>query len=105
MKPSTTTAQSPQQAKKRPLHPRLVLLIAILLPGVGQVVNGVPLRGLLMLFFTLTLAVVCYHLTTPQHSILGRFAGGWFVYSISVLDAYKWARYRWEYFKAQNPRQ
>ena len=37
---------------------------------------------------------VSYHLTTPDHSLLGRYAGGWFVYAMSLLDAYKWARVR-----------
>lgn len=34
----------------RPVHPYLVLLVAILLPGVGQVLNHAPIRGLMMVF-------------------------------------------------------
>ena len=84
---------------KPPLNPYVVLAVAILLPGVGQVLNDTPKRGLTMLLFMLALAWICYHLTTPEHSFLGRYAGGWFVYAMSILDAYKWARYRYEYYK------
>lgn len=80
------------------LHPYKVILIAALLPGVGQVFNNMPVRGITMLFFTIILGWVSYYTTTPEHSYLGRYAGGLFIYSISILDAYRWARYRWEHF-------
>ncbi|MGH3345268.1 MAG: hypothetical protein ACRDPK_20855 [Carbonactinosporaceae bacterium] len=76
-------------------HPLLVLAVAAVLPGVGQVVNRTPLRGLVFVFYILLLGTVTYHLTTPGHSFLGRYAGGLLVYAISVLDAYKWAAHRW----------
>jgi len=53
-------------------------------------------------FFTLLLGWITYHLTTPENSFLARYAGGLFVYSLSVLDAYKWARVRWEVIKFHN---
>ncbi|GAB4261627.1 MAG: hypothetical protein Kow0092_11300 [Deferrisomatales bacterium] len=84
---------------RRPPHPYWVLTAALVLPGAGQVMNRMPTRGLTMLFFMISLAWVTYHLTTPQHSFAGRHAGGLFVYAMSILDAYKWARYRWEYFR------
>lgn len=80
----------------RPWHPRLVLLVAVILPGVGQVLNQNPMRGLTMLFFMLVLGVVSYQLASPDVSVIGQFAGGLFVYAISVMDAYQWARVRWE---------
>jgi len=79
----------------RPLHPILVLVVAILLPGMGQVLNGMLVRAWIMIFFTLSLGVVTYHLTTPAHSFIGRHAGGFFIYAIMVMDAYLWARYRY----------
>lgn len=85
-------------AAKPPLHPYWVLLIAILLPGVGQVVNNTPARGMMMVFFMLSLGWITWHLTTADHSLVGRYAGGLFIYAISVMDAYRWARYRWEFF-------
>lgn len=89
----------PRQPAKRPPNPYLVLLASIALPGVGQVLNGQPRRGLTMLFFMISLAWVTYNLTTEHHSFMGRHAGGLFVYAMSILDAYKWARYRWEYYR------
>jgi len=52
-----------------------------------------------MLFFIIMMGMVSFYTTTPEHSVLGRFAGGIFIYAISIMDAYRWARYRWEYFK------
>lgn len=91
---TTSTIRSSKQPADAPRSPYLVMFVAILLPGMGQVMNRTPGRGLLMLFFMLCLGVVSYQLTTPEHSMLGRFAGGLFIYSISVMDAYKWARVR-----------
>lgn len=82
------------KARRRPLHPLLVLAVAVLLPGMGQVLNGMLLRAWVMLFFALSLGVVTYRLTTPEHSFVGRHAGGFFIYAIMVMDAYLWARYR-----------
>ena len=82
-----------------PLNPWLVLGIAMALPGMGQVVNGTPVRGLMMLFFMLLLGLFTFLTTTPEHSFLGRYAGGLFVYAIALMDAYRWARYRHELFR------
>lgn len=104
--PRPADAPAGRPAAKPPLHPYWVLLIAILLPGVGQVVNNTPARGMMMVFFILTLGWITWHLTTPDHSPVGRYAGALFVYAISVMDAYRWARYRWEFFHrgAADPR-
>lgn len=83
----------------RPLHPHLVLLVAILLPGVGQVLNNTPLRGIMMLFFMFMLGVITFNLAAPEISLVGKYAGGIFIYALSVVDAYQWARYRWEITK------
>ena len=83
---------------KPPLHPLWVLLIAILLPGVGQVVNNTPKRGLMFLFFIMSLGWVTLHLAPPDASFVGRYAGGFFIYAISIADAYRWARHRWVFF-------
>ncbi len=75
-----------------PIPPYQVLGLALLLPGVGHVVQGQPQRGLMFLFFTVLLGWVSLHLTGAEHSVIGRYAGGIFVYGVSVLDAYKLAR-------------
>lgn len=95
--PLTDTGLMP----KPPLHPRLVLIAAVLLPCFGQVLNGTAARAVVMAFFMLSLGVVSWHLTTPAHSFVGRHAGGIFIYAIAVLDAYKWASYRWARFYAK----
>ena len=81
---------------RSPLHPLVVLAVAVVLPGVGQVLNGSPSRGLMMLFFMLMLGVITYNLAGPGISIVGKFAGGIFMYAVSVMDAYFCARYRAE---------
>jgi hypothetical protein len=84
---------------KPPLHPLWVLLIAVLLPGVGQVINNTPKRGLMFVFFIMSLGWVTLHLAPPDASFVGRYAGGFFIYAISIADAYRWARHRWEFFR------
>jgi hypothetical protein len=84
---------------KPPLQPYLVLLVAIVLPGVGQVLNNAVARALLMLSFMMVLGYFTYHLADPHVSMIGKYSGGIFVYAISVMDAYYWAKYRVEVFK------
>jgi len=83
----------------RPINPRLVLLLAILLPGAGHVAIGQTLRGLCFVLFAILLMVVTYVTTTPDQSFIGRHAGGLFVWALSITDAYKLARIRWEAFR------
>lgn len=78
----------------KPLDPRWVLLIAILLPGVGQVLNNAPKRGFVMVCFMIILGLITFNLAQPNISMLGKLSGGVFIYAISVLDAYYWAKYR-----------
>jgi hypothetical protein len=75
-------------------HPLLVLASAVVLPGSGQVINRTPVRGLVFVFYMLLLGIVTFQLTGPEQSYLGRYAGGLFVYAVSVVDAYTWAARR-----------
>lgn len=77
------------------MHPYIVLLVAILLPGVGQLLNRMPQRALTFAFFVLSLGWITYNLTTPEQSPIGRYAGGIFIHGFAVIDAYRWARLRW----------
>lgn len=97
--PDDATSTDQTAEPRRPRNPYLVLAVAIILPGAGQVLNNTPVRGLIMVFCMIAGAWVCYQTTTPEHSVLGRYAGGWFIYAVSILDAYKFARYRTEYYK------
>jgi hypothetical protein len=80
---------------KRPVHPYIVLLLAILLPGVGHVAIGQPQRGLVFAFFTLALAILTSLVASPETSFVGRHAGGFFVWALSIPDAYRRARIAW----------
>jgi uncharacterized protein (DUF697 family) len=84
---------------KPPLAPILVLLIAILLPGMGQVINNTPVKGLVMICFMVILGLITFNLAQAHISMVGKLAGGIFIYVISVMDAYYWAKYRSEHFK------
>jgi hypothetical protein len=99
VKPPPEIANRPAP-DRRPINPYVVLALSILLPGVGHVVSGMPARGLVFVFFMLLFGWITFHLTTPDQSLLGRYSGGLFIYAISITDAYKWARLRWEQYAA-----
>lgn len=82
--------------EKRPWHPYAVLATAVLLPGGGHVLVGQPQRGFGFAFFSLLLALFSWHTTTPEHSFIGRSAGGLFVWALSIPDAYRIARVTYE---------
>ena len=77
-----------------PANPYLVLGAAIVLPGSGHVMLGLPVRGLQFLFFMVILAWVTTKIAPPDASFIGRHAGGFLIYALSILDAYKLARIR-----------
>lgn len=78
----------------RRARPWLVLAVAVVLPGMGHVLARMPVRGLMFAFYTVLLGAITWHLTTPEISLVGRLAGGLFVYAVSVLDAYTLASRR-----------
>lgn len=77
-----------------PPSPYLVLGAAMVLPASGHVILGVPVRGLQFLFFMVILAWVTARIAPPEASFVGRHAGGFLIYALSILDAYKIARVR-----------
>lgn len=88
----------------KPLNPYLVLATAIVFPGAGQVLNRQPMRGLIFVFFTILLGAFTLKTAGPDVSFVGKFAGGFFVWAMAILDAYKTARLRrmlWE--QAEKP--
>ena len=82
-----------------PMHPYRVLAIAILLPGVGQLVNGQQQRAMVFIFFIMMFGWVTSHLAPPDASFIGRYAGGFFIHAFAVMDAYRVARIRWETYR------
>lgn len=88
----------------RPLAPALVLTVALVLPGMGQVLNREPLRGLVFAFFALLLGAFTLVTADPGVSWVGKLSGGLFVHALAVLDAYKGARLRAERFRTAGRR-
>lgn len=84
---------------KRPINPYIVLGLAILAPGAGHVAVGAQMRGLGFAFFSLLLALLCWHTTGPDTSFIGRSAAGLFVWALSIPDAYRIARIRYEVWR------
>ncbi len=80
----------------RPANPYVVLASAILLVGSGQVWNRQPLRGLTLIFFMVLLGGFTLVTAKPEVSLVGKLAGGLFVYAMSLYDAYRTARTRFE---------
>lgn len=85
--------------ERRPPHPWLVLVVAVVLPGCGQVMNRQPQRGLVFLFFMLLLGTLTLLTADPGVSLAGKLAGGLFVYAMAIFDAYRTARLRWEIWR------
>ncbi len=79
---------------KKPLNPRLVLAVAVFLPGMGQVLNRQPVRGLIFVFFILLLGAFTLKTAAPEVSFVGKVSGGLFVWAMAIFDAYKTARVR-----------
>ena len=79
-----------------PLPPYLVLAVALFLPGMGQVLNRQPVRGLIFAFFALLLGAFTLVTADPEVSWVGKLSGGLFVHAMAALDAYKRARLRAE---------
>jgi hypothetical protein len=85
----------------RPLSPALVLAVALVLPGMGQVLNREPARGLIFAFFALLLGTFTLVTADPSVSWVGKLSGGLFVHAMAMLDAYRRARIREETFRAR----
>jgi uncharacterized membrane protein len=86
---------------RKPLHPWGVLLLAVVLPGVGHVVSRQPVRGLIFVFFILLLGAFTVKTASPDVSVVGKYAGGLFVWAMSILDAYRIGRIRYEVWRHQ----
>jgi energy-converting hydrogenase Eha subunit C len=79
---------------KQPLNPYLVLATAIVLPGMGQVLNRQPVRGLTFACFAVLLGGFTLKTAAPDVSFVGKVSGALFVWAMAVLDAYRIARIR-----------
>ena len=87
----------------RPADPRAILALAILLPGMGHVASGRPLRGLGFVLFILLLGAATLMTAGPAATAIGRLSGGLFVWALSIPDAYRIARLRRALWQPQGP--
>jgi TM2 domain-containing membrane protein YozV len=76
---------------RTPSPPWVVLMMAFVLPGAGQVMNDQGKRGLIMVFYMLLLGLLTAMVAPADASWVGNFAGGVFVYAMSIMDAYRTA--------------
>jgi hypothetical protein len=88
---------------RKPLNPYLVLLIAALAPGSGHWAAGNIQRGVMFAWFMFVFGWIGWRLIGPDHTAIARLAGGLFIYGLSILDAYKLARLRWERARTVSP--
>lgn len=91
--------QAPRSQDRPPPNPYAVLAAAIVLPGSGHLWLGEAQRALTFLFFIIVLGWLTTHFAPPTASFVGRHAGGFLVYALSVLDAYRIARLRLEIWR------
>jgi hypothetical protein len=91
---------------KPPLNPHVVLVVALILPGMGQVLNRQPVRGLVFVCFSILLGGFTLKTAAPEVSFVGKLAGGLFVWAMAAFDAYKTARIRravWDHAQKSPP--
>lgn len=79
---------------RKAVNPYVALAFAIALPGGGHVILGDIRRGICFALFVLMFSMLTYLTTTPDHSFIGRYAGGLFVWALSIPEAYRRARLR-----------
>jgi energy-converting hydrogenase Eha subunit C len=79
---------------KPPPNPHLVLAVALLLPGMGQVLNRQPVRGLIFVCFAVLLGGFTLKTAAADVSFVGKVSGALFVWALALLDAYRAARIR-----------
>ena len=78
------------------MNPYLILLASLCLPASGHVLLGKPQRGLIFLFFMIVLGWISFRIMPASASFFTRHGGGFLVYGIAALDAYKIARVKRE---------
>lgn len=79
--------EAPKGELKKPKPVWFVTLMAFVLPGSGQWLNGAPARGIIMQFSMVFAGYITYQITAPDISPIGRLAGGLLVYVFSIVDA------------------
>ena len=87
-------------SRRPPVHPYVVMLIAMVAPGSGHWAAGNIQRGVMFAWFMFVFGWLSWRLAGPDIGIIGRLSGGLFIYALSVMDAYRIARFRWARYRA-----
>jgi hypothetical protein len=85
-----------------PINPYAVLAVALLLPGFGYVLLGQPRRGFTMQMFMIVFAFITWHLAPETATLIGKLAGGIFIYALTIPETYRTARLRWVIWNADH---
>jgi len=72
----------------------LPVIATIIIPGSGYVLLGKPMRSLQLLFFIGFFGFITYNLTDINISPIGRFAGGFAVWALSVVEVQRMVKLR-----------
>jgi hypothetical protein len=81
---------------EKPHSPYFILGAAIVLPGRGACLEWHPSTRPHLSVFHYRSCLGDGQNRSPQASFLGHYAGGLFIYALSILDAYKTARVKRE---------
>ena len=79
---------------RAPLPPYVVAAVALVLPGMGQVLNRQPVRGFVFVCFAVLLGGFTLKTAAADVSFVGKVSGAIFVWAMALFDAYKTARIR-----------
>lgn len=77
------------QRFNKKLHPWVIMIFSLLVPGSGHVLLGRPVRGLLLVLWMFFFGYITFHLTTKDISIIGRLSGGFAIWVVSIFEIYK----------------
>lgn len=72
----------------------ILMVLTMLVPGSGYVFLGKTVRGLMMLMWMFIFAFITYHLTDNSISFVGRMSGGFAVWTLSILEVYRFGKNR-----------
>lgn len=67
----------------------LTIISAMIIPGSGHVILKKPVRGMMLVFWMLAMGFITYNITDESISFFGRYAGGFLVYILSILEVWK----------------
>jgi hypothetical protein len=95
----TKPAPSLEAPRSKPFHPYLVMLIAAVAPGSGHWAAGQIQRGMMFAWFMFILGWVSWKLIPPEYSTFMRLSPALLIYGLSILDAYRIARFNWERYR------